>query len=334
MRLLFDRFYTATEPVEKLTEAQRKALEVFRQKLGRGVYAFEEAGCLCGCGGGWVVAARDRFALPVQTLLCPACGVMRTSPRMTGESLGRFYRDDYRPLYVGEPGVPEWFFNWQIENGKQIREFVSSALLAGSERIVFDVGCGAGGTLLPFREAGWRVFGCDTGPAYLERGRREGLTLECGEAPVLERHGPANLVLLSHVLEHLPNPLASLVQLHKLLRPGGFVYVELPGIFSIYRTYRDFLLFLQNAHLYHFTLKTLSALLAAAGFRLVKGDQRIRALYQVGSSARRVATRDQAWRVLCFLCLAELRRRWNASPLWRPTRRQPAQRLESQAAKT
>jgi hypothetical protein len=38
--------------------------------------------------------------------------------------------------------------------------------------------------------------------------------------------------------------------------------------------------YLQNAHLYHFTLGTLTDLLASEGFTLVKGDQEIGAFFQ------------------------------------------------------
>jgi SAM-dependent methyltransferase len=314
MNPLLSRLFSATEPVEKMTEEQRCALTAFRRKLEQGVYTFEDAGCLCGRPGGWHVAARDRFALPVDTWLCPRCGLLRTTPRMTGESLGRFYADDYRALYVGGTGVPEWFFSWQTQNGQKILDFVRGSRPDFAGSTVFDVGCGAGGTLLPFRAAGCRVFGCDTGRDYLERGKSEGLTLEFGEAPCLRPHGPADLVILSHVLEHLPHPLASLSQVRDLLAPQGLLYVELPGIFSILRTYGDALLFLQNAHLYHFTLETLSALLARAGFRLVKGDQLIRALYEPAGAPPEVGVGGQAWRVLSYLCWAEVHRGWRA---WR-----------------
>jgi hypothetical protein len=52
MNPLLSRLFSATEPVEKMTEEQRCALAAFRRKLEQGVYTFEDAGCLCGRPGG------------------------------------------------------------------------------------------------------------------------------------------------------------------------------------------------------------------------------------------------------------------------------------------
>jgi SAM-dependent methyltransferase len=303
---LFLRLVYARKPVESLTNQQRVALAIFRDKLARGVYSFETVPCLCGTRDGLLIARRDRFALPVPTYLCRVCGTMWTNPRMSEQSLDIFYEQDYRPIYVGSPLPPDDFFDGQVQHGKNIYEFVASCVSSIPTFTVFDVGCGAGGCLLPFIEAGCHGYGCDLGGEYLQRGRASGLTLENGDVTTLMGYAPANLVVLCHVLEHLPHPLRSLQKITQLLANEGYVYVELPGIFSIHRTYGDTLLFLQNAHLYHFTLTTLSALMSHAGFRLIKGDEHIRALFQKAARVSDVSTGDQFIRILRYLQLLEL----------------------------
>jgi hypothetical protein len=100
-----------------------------------------------------------------------------------------------------------------------------------------------------------------------------------------------------------------------VLANDGYVYVELPGILSIHRTYGDILLFLQNAHLYHFTLATLTFLMAKAGFRLVKGDEYIHALFQRANNASLIARKNQYHKVLTYLYFAELYRLYRISHL-------------------
>ena len=278
--LLFSRLHSIEGPVESLTEEQRTALNKFREKLGRGVYSFEQANCLCGRQKGKLIAQRDRYALPVNTYVCKSCGVMWTNPRMTRNSLMKFYQEDYRPIYVGHMKAPDDFFTAQAKHGQAIYNFLESRIPLAQGLKVFDVGCGAGGMLIPFLNAGWSVFGCDLGTEYLKCGQTAGLVLEHGDASALEKYGPANLVILSHVLEHFQAPWESLNQISRLLVDDGYLYVELPGIFRIHKTYGDILLFLQNAHLYHFTLTTLNCLTAQAGFGILKGDESIRALYR------------------------------------------------------
>jgi len=201
---------------------------------------------------------------------------------MTEDSLKEFYKKDYRPIYVGNSQAPDAFFRNQIEHGRKVYDYIISDIETESKKPlkVFDVGCGAGGNLLHFKENGWIPFGCDLGEEYLNRGREEGLILEHGDAMSLSQYGPANVVILSHVLEHLPRPLENLNEISKLLIDDGYIYVEVPGIFNIHNAYGDVLLFLQNAHLYHFTLSTLSSLMAQAGFELIKGDEKICALFR------------------------------------------------------
>lgn len=306
---LFLRYYFLTNPVEKLSYEQYEALERFRAKLGKGDYTFEQASCcLCTRQDGELIARRDRYALPVNTYLCRACGIMWTNPRMDEDSLRKFYEEDYRPIYVGHPNAPENFFTEQIRHGEAVYDFIASHIPLAEPWVVFDIGCGAGGMLIPFLKAGLHAYGCDVGEEYLQRGRKAGLVLEHGDAGVLQKYSPANLVILSHVLEHLPYPLKELKQISDLLVDGGYVYIELPGILSIHKTYGDTLLFLQNAHLYHFTLTTLAALMSKAGFRLVKGDEYIHALFQKDDSVPPASTSDQYGRIKMYLYFTELER--------------------------
>ncbi|MBJ6799253.1 class I SAM-dependent methyltransferase [Geomonas propionica] len=303
------RFYSLEAPSVELSGRQAAALKRFRTGVKEGGYELEPAPCICGSDDGMLLARRDRFALEVDTYLCRHCGVLRTSPRLTPESLSRFYDSDYRELYVGEEAASEAFFAEQSAHGRLILDSVLQNIpgeLAGT--VVFDVGCGAGGVLVPFRESGCLVYGCDHGGRYLEYGRSQGLQLEHGGAAELGRHGKAKVVILSHVLEHFPDPRAELALLSSLLEDDGYLYIELPGVFNIHNVYRDFLLYLQNAHLYHFTLSTLSSLLADAGFELVFGYENVVALFKKGSGRPAQAGKSEYVKVLCYLYSVELSR--------------------------
>ena len=290
-----------------LNDAQRSAINQFQTKLEQSVYSFEEVSCLCGSTNSYLIAKRDRYGLSVDTWLCQDCGLVRTSPRMTEESLSRFYDEDYRPIYVGDSQASDRFFSNQIRCGKAIYNFVKSNLEISSDITVFDVGCGAGGILVPFKEAGCSTFGCDLGSQYLKRGITEGLSLKHGNVDSLRDYGQANLVILSHVIEHFSSPTLELEQISKALLKGGYLYIEVPGIFSIHKTYGKTLNFLQNAHLYHFTLATLTSLMAKAGFKLIKGDEHIHALFQKDENVSHISTTDQPRKILNYLYLIELK---------------------------
>jgi SAM-dependent methyltransferase len=282
INILRSRYYHLKHPIPVLSEEQEQALAMFREKMKDGSYQFESASCLCGGLKGELIASRDRYALLVNTYLCVSCGVMWTNPRLTEESLKRFYEEDYRVIYAGGAIASDLFFSRQKEHGSQIYNYFieSTEYQNRNQMSVFDIGCGAGGILIPFRDAGCSVFGCDIGEAYLKLGRDSGLLLERGGLFSLKKYAPADLIILSHVLEHFSNPYDELLKLSELLKDDGYIYIELPGIFSMHRTYKDPFSFLQNAHLYHFTLSTLVSLMRRARFSLVNGDESIRALFQ------------------------------------------------------
>ena len=145
---------------------------------------------------------------------------------------------------------------------------------------LLDVGCGTGKDLLHFQEAGWKVTGVEINPyaASLARARLgcEVVQGHFDEAPLEGRH--FDVVRLSHVLEHLPSPRKSLGKMHRLLRPGGLLWVEVPNAASLERRlfHRHWCHWDLPRHLYHFTPTTLVRLLRDTGFRprTVKCDAR------------------------------------------------------------
>lgn len=99
---------------------------------------------------------------------------------------------------------------------------------------LLDVGCGNGGFLAKARDAGWDVFGCDPDPTAVEIARSQGLEVRHGEAIVwTDMRGRFDVITLSHVLEHVPDPPTTVLQLRDLLRHGGLLYIDTPNIDAV-----------------------------------------------------------------------------------------------------
>ena len=120
---------------------------------------------------------------------------------------------------------------------------------------------------------GWKRAAVELSPsarAHLEeRGHRAVRTLE--DLPAGQTFDWVNI---DNVLEHLPDPVGTLASLRARLRPGGFVYVEVPNESFLAVRYRvnDWVrgfrkLPTAEGHINLFTPRTLSRAFRAAGFR-------------------------------------------------------------------
>src|SRR6185436_14420570 len=119
-----------------------------------------------------VIAEVDRYGLPLTTVVCLACGTLRLEPYLDEASLEDFYVNHYQQMYARAPDLTAYLAN-QYAYGKKILSLAGEFLSPDSW--VFEVGCGAGGALKCFREAGFQVAGCDYSARLVEEARRNGI---------------------------------------------------------------------------------------------------------------------------------------------------------------
>lgn len=97
--------------------------------------------------------------------------------------------------------------------------------------LLLDIGCGNGRLLHLAREAGYAVRGLELSPALAEQTRAElGIEVIAGDFLSVDPGGSHDIVILRHVLEHLPDPLEAAGRLHGLLQEGGHAVLEFPNI--------------------------------------------------------------------------------------------------------
>ena len=151
----------------------------------------------------------------------------------------------------------------------------------GDGELVVEIGCGAGGILKTFAEKGYQVKGVDLDKNYLNYGKEfHGLALEYGNIEELKLSRHPKVIIYSHVLEHILDLQDQLKKINDLSNEETLIYIEVPGIKNIHKQYKsDLLLYLQNSHVYHFSLNTLVNLFQLNGFRLKHGDEFVRSVF-------------------------------------------------------
>jgi len=140
---------------------------------------------------------------------------------------------------------------------------------------LLDVGCGSGKWLSRMRDLGWDVAGVDFDADAVAEGVRRGLRVAHG--PVEAQRYPDesfDAVMLNHVIEHVPDPVATLAECRRIVKPGGEVLLFTPNGASLaHRVFKRAWRGLEPPrHLHLFSPVSMRTLLARAGF--VESDVR------------------------------------------------------------
>lgn len=271
--LISPRFQPSDVPLWTLSPVQARGLADIAHKIKSGAYQWTSRPCaICGSEHSEAVAQRDRYGLPMTTVICRECGLLMTNPVMREADYLDFYRTSYWDLYAFEDYFADSFFRAQGFSGDRIRQNLAKVMDIGDKTIA-EVGCATGGILHALRPHCVRVAGADYAERNLAKGRAMGLDLRFGGLDAIRDTNP-DIVIYNHVMEHIYDPHAELRRVLELLPEGGAVYLEVPGIFNIRNAYKgDFLFYLQNAHLFHFTADTLRTVVEQAGFKVIYADE-------------------------------------------------------------
>lgn len=279
--MLSDRFKNDKESLLFLNEMQLNIKRHIDYKVEKNEYRFESYYCsICNGDSFEAVSEKDRYGLYMPVKLCKKCGLLQTNPRMSESSYEMFYKYQQKKLYTGKVGPDEGYFNKQYKRGQFIFDYLEKNLSIKIEGLnIFEIGCSCGGILLYFKEKGNNILGIDLNKPYLNYGLLKGLDLRLSDFKYFDLPWIPDIIIYSHTLEHIIDPIPDLFRLSQL-NSNVKLYIEVPGIKNLKNSYnKDLLEYLQNAHIYHFTLTSLKNMLSKAGWALLNGDEYIRSIF-------------------------------------------------------
>jgi len=207
---------------------------------------------------------------------CVSCALVQRNPQPVQEEITARYRDKFGGDYL----------SYEIENEESFLKLQQLALKdAGFDKIekklflrsenekptVLDIGCATGTLLASLRDRQWRVTGVEISPCA--KYARDERGLDVYDIALEEINFPSSsfdIVLASHLIEHLNDPRSFLSETYRILKNDGFCFITTPNISGFQAklfagSWRSAIF----DHLYLFSAKTLSSLLKSTGFKVI-----------------------------------------------------------------
>lgn len=209
---------------------------------------------------------------------CNGCGHFVSVHDM---DLSGLYKGDYVNSTYGGDGLRRAFERItaldpeQSDNAgrvKRILEFsgshFSSLAVGNGFPTVLDVGSGLCVFLHRMKAAGWNCTALDPDLRAVKHAQEAvGVTAVCGDLMTAQDLGRFDAVTFNKVLEHVKDPVALLAKALEHVRPGGFVYVEVPdGEAAVVGGPGREEFFIEHWHI--FSAMSLTLLAARAGFSM------------------------------------------------------------------
>lgn len=228
------------------------------------------------------------FPYSAEFHVCKACGTLVTAAEVKPADLavtqdsGELYSKDYWLKRQSERyGLPPLDQRARLDLPERCVHWLNLLL---KRRLppakVLEIGCAHGGYVALLRWAGYEASGTEMSP-WIVRFAQDtfGIPVQAGRIEELD-FAPASLdvVILNDVIEHLPDPLATLGHCTRLLKPDGFFVIQTPE-YKEHLTYADIVatkdIFLNHMqgkndeHLHLFSRRSTQQLWTRLGFPVV-----------------------------------------------------------------
>ncbi len=259
----------------------------------------------------------------------PECGLIWLDPMPMEEEINKFYEGYYTHEFYGATNMPNtWLrrIHRLVKNGylalkygyenkstsilvklfgllaylypgwRALLDFRVMYLPAQLRGRLLDVGCGSGWFLKNMKDLGWYVEGVDFDPIAVENAKKIGLTVHFGS--LKNQQYPSNYfdaITMSHLIEHVYNPVQLLRECYRILKPGGSIVMVTPnGESWEHSIFKDNWRGLEPPrHLHIFTVQSLRCLVEKAGFVKIKTSTTVRDANGIFISSKLLQCREK-----------------------------------------
>jgi len=174
----------------------------------------------------------------IKVVKCRSCGFYYINPML-------FWGNTFVNSLFGDEYVPSYDTGWKktrtdVDPGARFDRMESIALIKTGKFL--DIGCGDGYALESALHRGWEAYGLEVSEFFARRTRKRlGIDVFAGQ---LEQAGYESdcfdAVYMDSVLEYIQDPNALIIEINRIMKAGGVLYILVPNEDSLIKYFYDF----------------------------------------------------------------------------------------------
>lgn len=239
---------------------------------------------------------KDRYGFYFISGICKHCGLLQIYHRPSKKDMVNFYKKQYSKIYRENKKPDNLFFFHLYQKGEFIYKFLQKYLGPIKNKKILEIGTSSGGVLQYFKNKNNHTIGVDLDQDYIKFGCNKGLNLINGTIDNI--HSSHDIIIYSHVLEHLSDPIQELRKARRLLNKNGILYIEVPGLKSFDNYHHLLKRGIQFTHISYFSFETLYSCLIKSGFQLINKDNKICSIWKKNKIQKLINHYDTTLRII------------------------------------
>ena len=223
----------------------------------------------------------------LEQINCPLCGANTTEKKFEKDGFNVVQCKKCELFYINPRLSPQaledLYNNNEISPQQYYEQHISQDLLHFKKRLdiierykkggtILDIGTNIGTMLKVAKDAGWIVRGVEFNHDAVKYGNEHfGVNIEDRDFTKAQYEPESfDVVTMNDVIEHVIDPVATLKEVHRILKKDGILFMTTPNIGTLMAklTGKSWLHLKPNEHLTYFAPKTMRTLLEKSGFDL------------------------------------------------------------------
>ena len=203
---------------------------------------------------------------------CLRCGVLFVMPQPSPDALSNHFQSG------GLVGSDDFNTHFEVNRQPVLSQVVNYIRSRKDEGTILDVGCATGFFLANFaKQSKWDACGVELSPSAAQEARHYGVQVHVGSTRSAKfKDESFDVITVLDAFYYFPNPAPELAELRRILKPDGFLALELPwantrvwqrtAIISKLLNGSRISLLQSSDHLFYYSPKSVSRLLEQCGF--------------------------------------------------------------------